>query len=78
MQQAHDLCFTSAYPYGVAGAFGKGWDDLQTLTSEFVAVAQAQTNAERQVYVSNEEDFFADFEAAHGDSLPSQAVSFGN
>ena len=70
--------FKARYPYEVIGCFGKGWDGLETLTDEFVTTAQAKTNASRQVIVSNEEDFFRDFEATHGASIPSQSVSFGN
>ncbi|MEZ4867733.1 MAG: glycosyl hydrolase-related protein [Caldilineaceae bacterium] len=66
------------YPYSVAGAFGKGWDDLKTLTDEFVTVAKSKTNANRRVIVSNEEDFFQDFETNYGTSLPSISSSFGN
>src|SRR5580693_8415133 len=40
--------------------------------------AQAKTNATRQVIVSNEQDFFQDFEATYGASLPQVAASFGN
>jgi alpha-mannosidase len=70
--------FLARYPYPVIGIFGKGWDDLQTTTTEFVTTAQSQTNANQQVIVSNEEDFFADFEQNHGAGLPSQSCSFGN
>ncbi len=70
--------FIARYPYSVIGCFGKGWDDLQTMTNEFVLTAIEKTNAERLVIVSNEEDFFADFEANYGAQIPSVAASFGN
>ncbi|MCX7048824.1 MAG: glycoside hydrolase [Candidatus Sumerlaeota bacterium] len=70
--------FKRKYPYSVIGIFGKGWDDLKTLTDEFPRVAKAQTTANRQVIVSNMLDFFRDFEATHGASLPSLCCSFGN
>lgn len=70
--------FITRFGYSVIGAFGKGWDDLKTLTREFITVAQAKTNANRQVIVSNEHDFFEDFEATHGGSLPNVACTFGN
>ncbi|HVF49574.1 MAG TPA: DUF4214 domain-containing protein [Pyrinomonadaceae bacterium] len=70
--------FTSRYPYRVAGIFGKGWDDTVTLTDEFPVVAQQQTNAARQVIVSNEQDFFQDFETTYGANLPSASASYGN
>jgi alpha-mannosidase len=70
--------FLHRYPYRVVGAFGKGWDDAKTLTDEFIRAAQAKTTAERQVIVSNEQDFFEDFAATYGASLPIVAASFGN
>jgi alpha-mannosidase len=73
-----DPTFTSRYPYRVAGGFGKGWDDLKTLTDAFITAAQQKTNTTRQVFVSNEVDFFQDFEATHGSELPSSGASFGN
>lgn len=73
-----DSAFFARYPYPVIGAFGKGWDDLQTLTDEFVTTAISKTNTTRTVIVSNEQDFFEDFEASYGASLPSLSSSFGN
>jgi alpha-mannosidase len=73
-----DAGFIARYPYKVIGAFGKGWDDLKTLTSEFVSIAQAKSNTNRQVIVSNEVDFFQDFEANYGSSLPVVSESYGN
>ncbi len=76
----NDPAFLSKYTYKVKGAFGKGWDDLKTQTNEFITAAQ-QTTAQypnTQVYVSNEVDFFQDFENTYGSSLPTQSVSFGN
>ena len=69
---------TPSYPYAVAGAFGKGWDDIKTLTPEFIDVAKAYTNTSLQVIVSNEKDFFEDFESRYGDSIPEFNASFGN
>ena len=73
-----DSAFRAKYPYNVIGAFGKGWDDLSTITNEFVTTAQNQSNANRRVIVSNETAFFQDFENTYGGSLPSQSVTFGN
>jgi alpha-mannosidase len=77
--QAASNGFLARYPYDVIGCFGHGWDGLQALTSSFVSTAQAMSNPSRRVIVSNEQDFFADFES-HGDRnlLPRVAVSFGN
>jgi alpha-mannosidase len=73
-----DSTFRSRYPYAIIGAFGKGWDDIKTLTDEFVTTANNKTNSSRQVIVSNEIDFFEDFEATYGASLPGYNASFGN
>jgi len=71
--------FLSRYQYAVIGAFGKGWDALQTTTSDFITVAQTnKSNSSRKVIVSNEVDFFQDFESNYGSSIPSESVSFGN
>lgn len=73
-----DQEFRKRYPYSVIGLFGKGWDDLQTLTDEFVKTAKKMTNSRRHVIVSNQVDFFEDLERTHGKSLPSLSCSFGN
>jgi alpha-mannosidase len=70
--------FIARYPYPIIGIFGKGWDDLKTLTGEFITTAQSQSNSTRQIIVSNEQDFFQDFEANHGASLPFVSCSYGN
>jgi alpha-mannosidase len=70
--------FAARWPYGVVGAFGKGWDDFQTYTSEFITTAQSTTNASRRVIVSNALDFFQDFDSAYGPGLPSKSLAFGN
>ncbi len=74
----HDGGFLARYPYLVVGAFGKGWDDFETMTDEFVRVAQEKTNDQRRVIVSNQQDFFTDFEASYGHDIPATALSFGN
>jgi alpha-mannosidase len=73
-----DANFRARYPYSIIGAFGQGWDDLETMNQNIVQAAQTKSNANRQVLVSNEEDFFRDFEANYGANLPSVAASFGN
>ncbi len=73
-----DAAFIEKYPYPIIGCFGKGWDDVETMTDEFVTVARSKTNGSRQVIVSNEEDFFDDFETNYGSDIPAQSVSFGN
>lgn len=73
-----DPGFIARYPYSIIGAFGTGWDDLKTFTKEFVSVAQSKSNQTRRVIVSNEQDFFEDFEVNFGSEVPSVACSFGN
>ncbi|MEK7403567.1 MAG: glycosyl hydrolase-related protein [Acidobacteriota bacterium] len=70
--------FLKLYPYRVIGVFGKGSDDLKTLSSEFVNVARKTTTPARRVIVSNELDYFKDVETSYGPSLPTQSLSFGN
>ena len=53
---------TSAYNYDVAGAFGVGWDDAETLNDTVAKTAQDLSNSSTRVIVSNELDFFRDFE----------------
>lgn len=74
----NNTLFTSRYPFPVIGIFGKGHDDLQTTDNEFITAAQNLTNSGRQVIVSNQIDFFQDFESNHGGSLQTFAASFGN
>jgi len=82
----------AAEPYRVRAAFGFGWDALDRKTGEpyapnpkqypfvdhFHRIAKAMSNAERQVIVSNEEDFFRDFESRYGGLLPTESVTHGN
>lgn len=70
--------FMSRYPYPVIGAFGRGWDGLQYTSDEFVTIAQQNSNANRRIIVSNQEDFFRDFEQNHGTGLETHAASYGN
>jgi len=73
-----DPDFLRRYPYRVIGAFGKGWDRPKTLTDEFITVAKAKTTSQREVIVSNESDFFIDFERTYGAQLPSVSAAYGN
>ncbi|MCB0217711.1 MAG: glycoside hydrolase [Chloroflexi bacterium] len=73
-----DPDFLARYPYRVVGCFGQGWDDLETRSEAFVRTAREKTDAERQVIVSNEQDFFEDFEARYGADLPVHGASHGN
>ncbi len=70
--------FKQVWPYNVTGIFGKGWDRLKTMDEEVVTAAKQRTSPQRRVIVSNEEDFFRDFEATHGKDLPNFSAAFGN
>lgn len=73
-----DARFKARHPYGVIGIFGYGGDDLKSFTDQFPAAAEALTTAGRRIIVSNINDFFDDFAAAHGSGLPAQTAAFGN
>jgi alpha-mannosidase len=70
--------FQSRYPFQAIGAFGRGWDGLQYTSDEFVTVAQQNSNANRRIIVSNEEDFFRDFETNYGAGLETFSAAYGN
>jgi alpha-mannosidase len=70
--------FQTKYPFPVIGAFGAGWDGLQYMSDEFVTVAQQNSNQNRRIIVSNQQDFFQDFETNHGAGLETFAAAYGN
>ena len=70
--------FQQKYPFNIIGAFGRGWDDLSYTSDEFIGIAQQNSNANRRVIVSNQEDFFRDFESTHGGSLETHSAAYGN
>ena len=75
----HDPGYQARWKYPlVKGAFGKGHDNVKTLTTEFESVARDKSTANRRVRNSNEIDFFQDFEATYGAKLPSYSAAFGN
>ena len=69
---------TPHYPYSIGAAFGNGWDDLKTKSTEFIEVAKKRTNDSIKVIVSSENDFFVDFDSTYGNQLPEYNVSYGN
>lgn len=73
-----DLMTTNKYPYLISGAFGKGEDDYLTTTSEFIKAAKDYSDSDYQIIVSNEIDFFKDFEKEYGSVLPSETISYGS
>jgi alpha-mannosidase len=75
---SRDGLFHARWPWNIYAAFGYGWDDLETRTTAFVDTAAALSRPDRRVIVSNEVDFFRDFEEAHGDALEHFGGAFGN
>ncbi|MBN2490664.1 MAG: glycoside hydrolase [Planctomycetes bacterium] len=78
VEDATNKIGTAAYPYLAAGAFGHGWDGLASMTTAFVSTAKQTSTATRKVIVSNELDFFQDFEQAYGAQIPSVGLALGN
>jgi alpha-mannosidase len=78
VDQLSELCEAPHHPYRIAGAFGYGWDDLETTTNAFIKTAQEKTNADQQVIVSNQSDFFKAFKATYGHNLPKESLAYGN
>jgi alpha-mannosidase len=70
--------FRANYPYNIYGFFGEGGDNLSTMNDNFVKAAKTLSRPGRQAIVSNEEDFFHDFEEHYGSKLPIVSGSFGN
>ncbi len=65
--------------FPVIGVFGRdGDDDIQYTSDEIVNFAQQNSNANRRIIVSNQIDFFQDFEANHSAGLETFAASYGN
>lgn len=73
-----DADYAEAWPWPVKAAFGYGFDDLSSMTDAIVDAARDLSDAQRTVIVSNEVDFFEDFEANHGHEIPTFAKSLGN
>jgi alpha-mannosidase len=71
---------STGYPYNIAAAFGVGHDGLALTSDELVQAAMDNSTnpAQKQVIVSNEVDFFEDFEANYGATLPAVTKTFGN
>jgi len=65
---------SSATEKEVIGAFGYGWDDLQSYTIGFVSLAAKSSNQREEVIVSNEIDYFRDMEAKRNDFVKFQIV----
>jgi len=74
----NDVPFKAKYPWAIIGAFGTGEDNLQYMSDEYVTTARQNGNADRRIIVSNQEDFFRDFEHSYGTGLETFAASYGN
>lgn len=72
------MCGTKRYPYRIAAAFGKGWDNMINLSYDMQWGVSHRTRPGTKVFVSNELDFFKDFETTYGDKLPAETLSYGN
>lgn len=78
IRQMDELCGSDRYPYRIAGAFSKGWDNGRNFSIDVHALVKHRTLPGTQVILSNEMDFFHDFESTYGDILPSETLSYGN
>jgi alpha-mannosidase len=76
--QMDTLCGSKRYPYRIAAAFGKGWDNMHNYSFDAQWGLKPRTLPGTKVMLSNESDFFKDFEKEYGDKLPSQTVAYGN
>ena len=74
----NDEGFKKRHPFGTIGLFGQGWDDLKTLTNDFPNIAKQKSLPNQPVIVSNEEDFFREFERQYGGGLARESLAYGN
>lgn len=78
VQKMEKLCDSDGYPYGVAGAFGKGWDNIHNYSYDLVWGLAHRTLPGTKLYLSNQVDFFTHFENMYGSRLPEVSLSYGN
>jgi len=78
VQQMDSLCGSKRYPYHIAGAFGKGWDNIHNYAYDLVWGLGHRTLPGTKLYLSNQIDFFEDFESKYGDDLPEVTLAYGN
>jgi len=77
----NNTTYNTHWPYPlVKAAFGKGWDDLKTETTEFEDVSRQESMPTLHVRNSNEIDFFQDFEKTYAQdpNFPHYSAAFGN
>ena len=76
--QMDTLCGTKRYPYRIAGAFGKGWDNMVNYSYDMVWHLNHRTRPGTKLFISNELDFFQDFEKTYGSQIPPETKAYGN
>lgn len=69
---------SAATKKNIVGAFGYGWDHVETYTGDFIAFAKSQTTPEHEVIVSNETDYFKDLLQTYGANFNKETVARGN
>ena len=65
-------------PPPIPGVPGLSYVRSSPYCDHFFTIAMQQSNDRRKVIVSNEQDFFEDFEKNYGATLASQSVTYGN
>jgi alpha-mannosidase len=70
--------FAARHPFDTIGVFGQGWDDVSTTNLKIQEACKAKGSASNECIVSNMTDFFTEFGARYGASLPTVRASFGN
>src|SRR5262249_20355873 len=70
--------FAAKYPYNTIGVFGQGWDDILTTNLDIQNTCKTYSDSTRNCIVSNTVDFFDEFSALYGASLPTVSAGFGN
>lgn len=78
VQKMEKLCDSEGYPYKIAGAFGKGWDNIHNYSYDLVWGLAHRTLPGTKLYLSNQIDFFRHFEKEYGNQLPGISLSYGN
>jgi alpha-mannosidase len=78
VQKMEKLCDSEGYPYKIAGAFGKGWDNIHNYSYDLVWGLAHRTLPGTKLYLSNQVDFFRHFEREYGNKLPEVSLSYGN
>jgi alpha-mannosidase len=78
VRQMDSLCGSARHPYLIAGAFGKGWDNIHNYSYDLVWGLGRRTLPGTRLHLSNQVDFFRHFESLYGDSIPEVRVSHGN